>query len=66
VELLLGICARVQGPSTKSKNLHEGQFDNLGYKVLLKLVIDLVSTKVGVGVCTKVMNLRKSPKAHTR
>jgi hypothetical protein len=66
VELLLGIRVGVQGPSTKSKNSHEGQSDNLGYKVLLKLVIDLVSTKVGVGVCTRVMSLHKSPKAHTR
>ncbi len=62
------------GPKMVSMNLHrnsrswewgkksaQGQFDNLGYELLLQLAIHLVFTKVQMKVYTRVMSLRKNP-----
>ncbi len=66
MELSLGICSGNQGPKTGGENLHKGQFNNLGYKLLLQPTIHPMSTKAEVGVCVGVVSLHESPKACTR
>ncbi len=66
LELQAKICTRVQGPKNGGENPQGGQYDNLGYELLLQFGICPVFTRMQVGVRTKVLSLHESPKARTR